>query len=214
MFAAIGGIFAAYYLDYIVPFDLAQPPGLLTNHHLDLLKRDPERCYAALDRADISYARVPPLAHEKGCGYDDAARLQQSTVDYGSRILLRCPAMLATLLWERHVLVPAAQTHFGRRPVAVRQLGTYACRPILGRGSEALSQHAFANAIDVASVTLEGGELVSVLHDWGGDNDKGRFLRELRGGACRIFGVTLSPEFNQAHANHFHFDMGGRSICR
>jgi hypothetical protein len=36
----------------------------------------------------------------------------------------------------------------------------------------------------------------------------------VRDGACRIFGVTLSPEFNAAHANHFHFDMGARSVCR
>jgi hypothetical protein len=214
MFAAIGGIFGAFYLDYILPFDLSRPPNFLTTYHLRLLKDDPERCFAALDRAGVDYVRVPPLSHEKGCGYDDAARLQDSRVDYGNRILLRCPAMLATLLWERHVLVPAAQEHFSRAPVSVRQLGTYACRSIAGRRSEVLSQHAYANAIDVASVTLEGGEMISVLRDWQGEDAEARFLRALRDGACRIFSVTLSPAFNEAHANHFHLDMGGRSICR
>jgi hypothetical protein len=157
---------------------------------------------------------VPPVAHEKGCGYDDGVRLKGSSVDYGARILLRCPAMLATLLWERHVLAPAAQRYFSRAPVSVRQLGTYACRSISGRSSEALSQHAYANAIDIASVTLEGGEMISVVRAWEGGDDEARFLRDLRAGSCRIFSATLSPAFNEAHANHFHFDMGGRSICR
>jgi hypothetical protein len=214
MFAVIGGSFSAFYLDYILPFDLSRSPNLLTNYHLRLLKDDPERCLAALDRGSADYLRVPPLAHENGCGYSDAARLQDSGVDYGNRILLRCPALLATLLWERHVLVPAAQAHFSRAPVSVRQLGTYSCRSISGRGSEVLSQHAYANAIDIASVTLQGGEMISVLRDWEGEDAKARFLRALRDGACRIFSVTLSPAFNEAHANHFHFDMGGRSICR
>ena len=31
---------------------------------------------------------------------------------------------------------------------------------------------------------------------------------------CRIFGAVLSPDYNAAHANHFHFDMGYWMTCR
>ncbi|HEX5778460.1 MAG TPA: extensin family protein [Xanthobacteraceae bacterium] len=210
---AIAGALGAIYFDHLFPFDLAREPGFTTKFHLSRLKDDPARCMAALDRADVNYVRVPPLEREEGCGYADAVRLQNSSVNYGGGVSLRCPAMLALLLWERHVLLPAAQRHFDQKPASIHHLGTYACRPIAGRSGRRLSQHAFANAIDIASVTL-GGETVSVLHDWDDAGVKGQFLRELRAGACGIFSAVLSPDYNAAHANHFHFDLGRWSVCR
>lgn len=38
-----------------------------------------------------------------------------------------------------------------------------------------------------------------------------RFLKEVHASACRVFGTVLGPEANQAHENHFHFDMAERS---
>jgi hypothetical protein len=38
-----------------------------------------------------------------------------------------------------------------------------------------------------------------------------RFLRAVHAGACRIFGTVLGPEANNAHRNHFHFDMAERA---
>ena len=212
--AAAAGVVAFAYLDHFMPFDLDRRPDFLTRFHLQLLKREPERCLAALDRARISYRTVPPFSNDRGCAHDDAVRLQESAVSYGSNILLRCPAMLGLLLWERHVLLPEAEVQFGKKLTAVRHLGTYACRKIGGVKGRSLSEHASANAIDLAGFTLEGGESVSLLHDWKDSGEKGRFLRAVRDGACRIFGVTLSPDFNAAHANHFHLDMGARSVCR
>lgn len=43
------------------------------------------------------------------------------------------------------------------------------------------------------------------------------FLKRLHRGACSIFGTVLGPELNEAHRNHFHFDMKHRrrrSVCR
>ncbi len=45
---------------------------------------------------------------------------------------------------------------------------------------------------------------------------KARFLREIHGSGCRIFGTTLGPEANEAHRNHLHVDMAERKykkIC-
>ena len=41
-------------------------------------------------------------------------------------------------------------------------------------------------------------------------------LRRVRDGACRGFSTVLSPEYNAAHRDHFHFDMAGRwgGVCR
>jgi hypothetical protein len=53
-----------------------------------------------------------------------------------------------------------------------------------------------------------------VLRDWDDTGVKGRFLCDLRAGACRMFSAVLSPDYNAAHTNHFHFDLGRWSVCR
>jgi len=42
------------------------------------------------------------------------------------------------------------------------------------------------------------------------------FLKRLHSGACGVFGTVLGPEANEAHRDHFHFDMKerkGRGVC-
>jgi hypothetical protein len=77
-----------------------------------------------------------------------------------------------------------------------------------------LSQHATANALDIAGFRLADGRRISVLADWSDSGDKGRFLREVREGACKQFNTVLGPDYNAAHRNHFHVDMGRWQVCR
>jgi hypothetical protein len=37
-----------------------------------------------------------------------------------------------------------------------------------------------------------------------------QFLRAVHASACKTFGTTLGPEANDAHRNHFHFDLAER----
>jgi hypothetical protein len=53
-----------------------------------------------------------------------------------------------------------------------------------------------------------------VLRDFRSKGAKGVFLREIRGRACDLFDVTLGPDYNADHANHFHLDVGGQRACR
>jgi len=46
------------------------------------------------------------------------------------------------------------------------------------------------------------------------ETDEGRFVRAVRDGACRVFGVVLSPDYNAAHADHLHLNPAGYSLCR
>ena len=84
----------------------------------------------------------------------------------------------------------------------------------IARRKAGLSQHASANAIDIASFTFADGSRITLLQDWNDADAKGRFLREVRNGACPIFGAVLSLDYNAAHRNHFHFDMGPGKVCR
>jgi hypothetical protein len=78
------------------------------------------------------------------------------------------------------------------------------------------SEHATGNAIDIAGFVLEDGRRISVLGDWDGEDAEARFLRAVRDGACKSFATVLSPDYNAAHADHFHLDQDGRwsGVCR
>ena len=39
---------------------------------------------------------------------------------------------------------------------------------------------------------------------------EGAFLHRLHKGACGVFGTVLGPEANEAHRDHFHFDLASR----
>ncbi len=58
------------------------------------------------------------------------------------------------------------------------------------------------------------GARISVLKDWPKQNQDAQFLRQVRDGACEAFSVVLSPDYNAAHRNHFHVDVGRWSVCR
>jgi len=53
-----------------------------------------------------------------------------------------------------------------------------------------------------------------VQDDWDGEGDKAAFLRSLQNRACEYFGTVLGPDYNQAHADHFHLGLRGFRICR
>ena len=41
-----------------------------------------------------------------------------------------------------------------------------------------------------------------------------RFLRRIRDDACRIFGTTLSPDYNAVHYDHLHLEATDTRFCR
>ena len=39
------------------------------------------------------------------------------------------------------------------------------------------------------------------------------WLAALLSSSCHYFGNALGPEYNAAHANHYHFGMRGQGFC-
>ena len=193
--------------------DLTRPPGAFTGRKLAALGDDAERCRALLKRAGVDFTPLPPRPGEQ-CGYDDAVRFRSGgalTLDWRPAGLgTACPVAAGLALWEWHVVQPAALEHFGSRVAAVEHFGSYSCRRLYGRSEGAWSEHATANAIDIAGFRLEDGRRVSVLGDWDADGPKGAFLRDVRDGACGLFATVLSPDYNEAHRDHLHFDQAAR----
>jgi hypothetical protein len=265
--------------------------------------------------ADVEVAQ--PLKHEQ-CGAPAPVALKRigsgaGKVEINPPATLNC-AMVASLhSWVEKTLQPAAEETLGSRIVRLRNASGYACRGRNGSifGSDKLSEHAKANAIDIAGFVTADGRTVEVARFWGptardlreaeriaaerareareakeaakkekdapkpepakadpgptrkasaiaaraedlkkvrtdaaiastepekpgkdGQDRKGEarnpvaalaaereraarsaegsFLRWLHKGACGSFGTVLGPEANEAHRDHFHFDLAQR----
>jgi len=201
--------------------DLAQPVGMFTGRKLAALTGDTAQCKALLDRAGVSYVAMQPGGADQ-CRYADAVRLRADKDAINlvpAAVAPSCPVVAAFKLWEWQVVQPAAQRIYGTSVRSIRHFGSYSCRRMYGRGQGDFSEHATADAIDIAAFVLKDGRQVSVLKDWKGEGKDAAFLREVRDGACGLFSTVLSPDYNAAHRDHFHLDqaergaMGGRA-CR
>jgi hypothetical protein len=194
--------------------DLTRPVGAFTGRKLARLAGDAELCRALLARAGVRHIALPPRRASAQCGYQDAVRFLSG----GSmRIAWRpgdlgtsCAVAASLALWEWHVVQPAALSRFGSRVATIEHFGSYSCRRVYGRDEGAWSEHAGANAIDVAAFRLEDGTRISVVRDWRGGGPRAAFLRDVRDGACDLFATVLSPDYNEAHRDHFHLDQAAR----
>ncbi|WP_046071264.1 extensin-like domain-containing protein [Pseudomonas synxantha] len=196
------------------PLDVRASPNLLTRYKLSRLQDDPALCDQVLQISGLRVSRQADTAADTACPLRNILRVQGADVVLSSSFLASCPLAVAFALFERHSLQPAAQAIFGQRVSRVEHLGSFACRNVYNRAEGRLSQHASANALDIAGFRLADGRSISVLKDWPGEGDGARFLRQVRDGACDDFNVVLSPDYNAAHRNHFHLDMGRWWACR
>ena len=189
------------------------PPALRVQA-LAQFETDTPACRAALNGEGFKTERVPDR-NEGACGYRNAVELTQSVHPYSQTVIANCGLAAGLVLWERDVVTPAAQRYLGQDVARIEVAGsTYQCRPIAGRRDRRLSEHAHANAIDIGGFKLADGRTVTVERGWRGTQAERNFLRAVRNGACRHFVTVLSPDYNRAHRDHLHFDMGGDDLCR
>jgi hypothetical protein len=176
-------------------------------------------CTDQLDRAGIRYKASSLPVHQDRrskivCGAPQVVVYQRGpgNVAYEPAPLLTCTMALALASFER-VLQDEATRTLGSRVVRVEQLGTYSCRQIVAYPGW-VSEHSYANAIDLARFVLQNGAAVSVERDFdmGVDAPRrptGAFLRAVSQRAFDedVFSHVLTPFFNAAHRNHFHLDL-------
>ena len=201
--------------------DLGDPVGLFTARKLTALTTDFPQCRALLDRAGVRYATLPPV-QEQRCGYADGVTFRSGgarRAAYRPTLGTSCAVAASLALWEWHSVQPEARTLLGSPVVGIDHLGSYNCRRIGSGEGGNWSEHATADAVDIAGFVLADGRRISVLEDWRGTGPEATFLHRVRNGACRLFATTLSPDYNAAHANHFHLDQATRggmgwTVCR
>jgi hypothetical protein len=186
----------------------------------DAFKSDPARQFLSTLKAnDVRFTPLPNQSFGGGCQTIDTVKLMSFATEASNLGAMTCPLAANFTAWAKFAVRPAAKKYLGSDVVRIETMGTYNCRNVNGARSGKLSEHAFGNAVDVSAFILKDGRRISVLNGWNGKPDERAFLRRLHESACKRFGTVLGPNYNAAHANHFHFDMGksmkdGSAFCR
>ncbi len=197
------------------PLDLRDPHGLATGVKLAALRGDVSACHAVLARSEVEFTALGPIGAGQ-CRRND--RLIPDNLTFSpSNPQTTCPVAAGLTLWLEQDVQRLAQDILGSPVARIEQLGTYSCRRMYGARNAPWSEHATGNAIDIAAFVLDDGRRISLVDDWNDEGPPGRFLQSVRDAACDSFGTVLSPDYNAAHADHFHLDQGrkpGAGACR
>ena len=196
------------------PLVIAEPPNLLTRYKLLRLSSDAALCRSVVETSAFQFQWLPDRSTGEDCGMTNVLRIERTSMAVGTAFVISCRGAVALALFERHVVQPQALQHFGQPVARLDHYGSYACRNVYGRDDARRSQHATADALDVAGFVLADGRRVGVLADWQGPSPASSFLHDVHAGACRFFDAVLGPDYNAAHRDHFHLDRGLYRACR
>lgn len=197
------------------PLVVSDPVTTLTAWKLRRALGDDRMCLAALATGATAQNK-PDLVESAQCGISPQVTLGAAAGATVAPVNTRCQTALRLAMWARHGLQPAAKEQFGQEIARIEHFSSYSCRAIrtTSGGAGRMSTHATANAIDISGFVLADGTRVSLLRDWKGESAKASFLRRANATACQWFRVTLGPEYNRLHADHFHLQHTGFGLCR
>ena len=126
-------------------------------------------CAKLFETAKIVPEALAPL--RKGqCGAPAPVKVRaigaEPPVEIAPSATLRCGMAAALGRWLTEVVQPQAVEHLGEPVVRLRNVASYVCRPRYNDRSKRISEHALANALDIAAFDTESGKRVVVLEHW------------------------------------------------
>ena len=178
------------------------------------IPRNDEACLLELKKQDTDFQLQANFKNEKGCKVEHAVRLARvGKLKIDKAPLLTCSMAIQLVKFERESIQPIAKRIFGSEAKRLNHIGTYNCRS-MRQFKGVLSQHAYANALDVSGFVFKDGQSISVKRDWKIDGPKSQFLKEIALAACKTFRVSVSPDGDANHWNHLHWDNGPYRSCK
>jgi hypothetical protein len=179
----------------------------------------PSACQLRLTSDLAVMEPLPPIIGPGECGAVDVVRLDAIVLPDHAKVAvmppatLRCAMAEAVVHWVREEVAPAT----GQLRAPLRGLENYDSFECRGRNrvpGAKISEHGYANALDVKSFKLADGAVIGPT-----DVDVERSFREsLRHSACARFNTVLGPGSDGYHENHIHIDLAerrnGYRICQ
>lgn len=197
------------------PLSISAPVNLITNWKLSRALANGKDCKAALNTG-AQFQILPDKIDSQQCGIVDQIQLTNIGSAKIKPVNTRCQTALRLAMWAEQDLQPIAQRLFGHPITEIRHFSSYNCRQMrTSSGSQSrMSSHATAEAIDISGFVLANGTRIDLKTDWTGSIPKASFLQRANITACKWFRLSLGPDYNALHADHFHLQHTGWGFCR
>lgn len=201
----------------VQPKNIAPAPKAATLPPIHLpppvLLSDATACQAALNKFNVTFTPNPTYEQQGSCIIVNPVQLKTYTLN-GQKLEfpdlpnLNCAFALQFINFIHDSASPtiASQTHS-----YISKLYTgpgFVCRGRNGDSSAKMSEHALGNAVDIERIQLADGRTILVKDAISSFNKDYLVLSTIRHSACTYFTTVLGPGANEAHASHFHFDLG------
>lgn len=201
------------------PLPPLRPPELSGEAALALKVAPPDdaACLRRLERLGARFEALSPL----GNGQCSAPRPLSVTaladgVALEPAATLTCRAAEALARWATEVQA-SARKELDDSLKSLSLGGTYVCRGQNHDSDAKLSEHSFANAIDVMGYGFAKRPAIKVTAAAEGTAEAA-FLAAVRASACGFFRTVLGPGSDAAHGNHLHLDErernAGHRLCQ
>lgn len=180
------------------------------------LPKEEAACRKRLETLGVKFKEGTARKDPSGCAlpYPVLVRSFGAAHELVPEAEMNCATAETAARFTKNVISPAASRIFGEKLKTVSHASAYVCRP--RAGTSKLSEHAYGNALDIASFTLSGDTTVSV--ELSPPEKNGKFLDKVRAAACGPFKTVLGPGSDPAHADHLHFDLAprrnGGTVCQ
>ena len=160
-------------------------------------------CMSRLVKRNVQFTKVPEQRNGQ-CRILNAVKVRKvNGTNLKTPVIMTCGLALSFSEWIADIN-QLSQSQIGRPIDTIHHGGTYYCRK--QRGSRVMSEHGYANGIDIKGFFIGGG-LYNVKEHWG-QSSRPNLLRGMFGFACSKFGLALGPDNDRNHIDHFHFDNG------
>ena len=171
-----------------------------------------------MTKLGVRFEPLPAISSE-ACGA--AYPLRVSSLPNGVEVTppatMVCPVAEALARWTLEVVAVEAARHLESQPRRIAIGTSYECRSRNRQPGAKLSEHAFANAVDVSGFAFDAKKAVQI-GDHPAEVPEASFQNAIRTQACAYFTTVLGPGSDPSHATHLHLDLRERGhgfrICQ
>jgi hypothetical protein len=178
-----------------------------------VLPSDAVACQAALNKLNVNFLANPNYEQQGSCVIVNPVQLKSYTLngqklEFPDQPNLNCAFALQFINFIHDSAIPTVASQAKSQISKLYTGPGFVCRGRNGDSSAKMSEHAVGNAVDIERIQLADGRIILVKDAISSFNKDYLVLSTIRHSACTYFTTVLGPGANEAHASHFHFDLG------
>lgn len=170
-------------------------------------------CIEALSKLNVAFNQNASYEQNESCTIATPVQLKSykvngTNIEFPDRPVLNCTFASQLINFIRDQAQPTFSTKTTSQIAKIYTGPGFVCRGRNGNISAKLSEHASGNAVDIERIQLADGRIILVKDAISTSTKDYDVLTTMRQAACAYFTTVLGPGANEAHASHFHFDLG------